>query len=406
MNRCRACKTIVNTPFLDLGEMPLANSLLRPENLNDPQISPTLAIAYCPKCQLVQTTVDIDPKFIFQKYLYRSSFSDTMIAHSKALVKNLINKHQLNTNSFIIEVASNDGYLLKNYLSAGIPVIGIDPAANIAVIAEKENNVPTLVKFFNSNLAKKLAQEGKKADIIHAHNVLAHVPDPNELMQGFEILLKADGEVVIEVPYIRKIIANVEFDGIYHEHFSYFSLSSLEYLTKKNSLTITNVEQIAIHGGSLRIYLKHIGATRNESVKNLLDQELSSGIGHADFYNLFAKKVKAFRDKFTGMLHRLKAGGKSIAAYGASARGATLLNYSGIDTKFIDFVADRSPLKQQLYLPGIHIPIVSPEEILVQNPDYVLILTWNFAEEIIAQQNVYKTNGGHFIIPFPKLRIL
>jgi SAM-dependent methyltransferase len=386
--------------------MPLANSLLKPEALNGLEIHAALAIAYCPKCQLVQTTVDIDPKFIFEEYLYRSSFSDTMLAHSKSLVKNLINKHRLNTHSFIVEIASNDGYLLKNYLSAGIPVMGIDPAANIAVIAETENNVPTLVQFFNSTLAKNLTQEGKQANIIHAHNVLAHVPDPNELMQGFEILLKAGGEVVIEVPYVRNIIENVEFDGIYHEHFSYFSLTSLEYLTQKNGLIITDVEQIEIHGGSLRVYLKHNGSAQKESVKTLLDQELSSGIGGANFYNLFAKKVKKFRSEFTDLLYRLKADGKSIAAYGASARGATLLNFTEIDTKFIDFVADRSPLKHHLYLPGIHIPIVSPEEILVQNPDYVLILTWTFAEEIIAQQNVYKTNGGRFIIPFPKLRII
>jgi len=406
VGRCRSCKTIVDTPFLDLGKMPLANSLLKSQNLNNLELNTSLALAYCPHCSLVQTTVDIDPKFIFQEYLYRSSFSDTMLAHSKALVKSLIKKHLLNTHSLIIEIASNDGYLLKNYLPANIPVLGIDPAANIALIAAMESDVPTLVQFFNPTLAKKLAQEGKQADIIHAHNVLAHAPNPNELMQGFKILLKADGEVIIEVPYVRDIIENVEFDGIYHEHFSYFSLSSLEYLAKRNSLVITNVEKIAIHGGSLRLYLEHTGAAQNESVKNILDLETSLGIRDANFYNLFAKKVETFRNDFTALLYRLKADGKSIAAYGASARGATLLNYTKIGTGVIDFVADRSPLKHHLHIPGAHIPIVSPEEILIQNPDYIIILTWNFAEEILTQQNTYKKNGGHFIIPFPKLRII
>ena len=315
-------------------------------------------------------------------------------------------RERLNDKSLVVEVASNDGYLLKNYIEHGVPVLGIDPAANIAEIAEKEAGVPTLVEFFNKDIAQGLVNQGKQADIIHAHNVLAHVPDPNELIGGFSVLLKETGIAVVEVPYVRDLIEKLEFDTIYHEHYSYFSLIALNNLAIANGLIIKDVQRVEIHGGSLRVEFSKPNVVASPRVAEFLAEEQEAGIGDEGFYALFATKVAEFKQEFVKLLQSLKDEGASIAAYGASAKGSTLLSYTEIGPETLDFVADRSLLKQDHYSPGGHIPIVSTEEVLKQKPDYLLLLAWNFADEIIAQQAGYSEQGGKFIVPLPELKII
>jgi SAM-dependent methyltransferase len=403
---CRSCRESLGAPFLDLGATPIANDLISSDALDTGEAVVPLAVAHCSRCGLVQTTVDIDPEDTFREYVYRSSYSDIMLAHVESLVRDVIARRQLDGDSFVVEVASNDGYLLRHYRAAGVPVLGIDPAANIAVLAEAENDVQTLVEFFNLSVAKRLSANGERADVIHALNVLAHVPDPNELMAGFAELMKPGGEVIVEVPYVWDLIENAAFDTIYHEHFSYFSLLSLDYLARKNRLVVADVEHIATHGGSLRANLVHEGGAQTDAVRQRLDEESAQGLDGAAFYESFAGEVERLRLDLRELLFQLKADGKAIAAYGAAAKGSTLLNVSRIGRGVVDFVVDRSPLKQGLHLPGVHIPIVRPEELLARSPDYVLMLAWNLVDEILEQQTVFRKRGGQFVIPLPTLRIV
>lgn len=405
---CRSCGNPVLEPVLNLGETPLANSLLPPALVEEPEPKFPLELVFCPACALVQITTSVPPEQLFREYLYFSSFSDTMLQHAETLVNRLVASRHLSADSLAAEVASNDGYLLQFYRKAGVPVLGIEPATNIAKVAEA-NGIRTLCEFFGSDLARNLAAEGHRADVIHANNVLAHVPDLNGVVEGFHTLLKDDGVVIVEAPYVGDMIAHVEFDTIYHEHLCYFSLTALDSLFRRHNLVIFDVERLPIHGGSLRIFARRnlSGQTQVEaSITQLLAEEAARGMDRLPFYGDFAQRVEALREQLTTLLQQMIADGKRIAAYGASAKGSTLLNYFGIGRETLEYVADRSTHKQGHYTPGTHLPVVAPEKLLETQPDYVLLLTWNFAEEILAQQAEYRARGGKFIVPIPDVRVV
>ncbi len=385
--------------------MPLANALLRKEQLNQPEPMYPLDLAFCPHCALVQITETVLPEKLFREYLYFSSFSDTMLQHAKELVGRLIATRHLDKGSLVLEVASNDGYLLQYYQKEGIPVLGIEPAVNVARVAQQERGIPTLCEFFGKELARQLRERGQRADVIHAHNVLAHVADLNGFVCGIQLLLKDGGVAVIEVPYVKDLIDHVEFDTIYHEHLCYFSLTTLDQLFRRHRLQIVDVERIPIHGGCLRIFMSH-RAELSPTVRDLLQEEASWGVAQIASYQGFAGRVKQLRTDLLALLKDLKAQDKRIAVYGASAKGSTLLNYFGLGRETLDFVVDRSTAKQGRYTPGTHLPIYAPEKLLDAKPDYVLLLTWNFADEILVQQEEYRKGGGRFIIPIPELKVV
>jgi hypothetical protein len=327
-----------------------------------------------------------------------------LLGHSEENVHELIQSRNLDHNSFVIEIASNDGYLLQYYKRAGVPVLGIEPARNIAQTAE-ERGITTVCEFFDAGLAKKLIAEGKRADVVHANNVLAHVPDLNGFVNGVQILLNDTGVAVIEVPYVKDMIDRHEFDTIYHEHLCYFSLTALDHLFRRHNLFIEDVKLLEIHGGTLRIYARKQKKERPAAIDKMLAEE-AAWVCNADFYRGFGDKVERLRRELVTMLSELKAEGKRIAVYGASAKGSTLMNYFGLRSPILDFVVDRSTIKQGHYTPGTHLPIYSPAMLLKEKPDYVLLLTWNFADEILQQQAEYRKQGGRFIIPIPELRVV
>ena len=401
---CRSCGHAELQTVLSFGRLPLANALLTEAQLEQPEETFPLDLAFCSSCTLLQLTESVSPEKLFREYVYFSSFSDTMLRHAEDLSTDLIGSKHLDATSLVLEVASNDGYLLQNYKRAGVPVLGIEPATNIAEVAE-QRGIRTICDFFNDALALKLVEQGYKADVIHAHNVLAHVPDLNGFVCGVSHLLKDDGVIVVEVPYVTDMIENCEFDTVYHEHLSYFSLSALDALFSRNNLIIQKVERVPIHGGTLRIYAGH-GGERDQSVVQLLDHEKANGVVEIDFYKTFGARVEQLREDLLALLHELKSQDKRIAAYGASAKGSTLLNYCGIGRETLDYVVDRSTVKQGRYTPGNHLKIYAPEKLLADAPDHVLLLTWNFAGEILEQQSEYRKLGGRFIVPVPFVKVV
>jgi SAM-dependent methyltransferase len=386
--------------------MPLANALLTREELDRPEPTYPLDVVFCPECALVQITETVPPEKLFSEYLYFSSFSDTVLQNAEEIVGRMVAERRLDGNSLVVEPASNDGYLLQYYQQRGVPVLGIEPAANIARVAQEEKGIRTLCEFFGEGLARQLCEGGERADVLHACNVLAHVADLNGFVRGIKLILKDDGVAIIEAPYVKNLIDHYEFDTIYHEHLCYFSLTALDRLFRRHGLLVQDVEQIPIHGGSLRLFVAHDAARPTARVRDMLKNEKAWGADRLEFYQDFSRRVSTLKRSLRSKLRRLKKDGKSLAAYGAAAKGTVLLNYFNIGTDILDYVVDRSTYKQGRYVPGVHLPIYPPEKILETRPDYVLMLVWNIADEVIKQQKEYLAQGGRFIIPIPEVRIV
>ena len=411
MTSCRSCGRNELLPILSLGNTPLANALLAQGQLTEPEETFPLDLVFCPHCTLVQITETVPPEKLFREYLYFSSFSETVLQNAREIAERLVHRCGLNENSFVVEVASNDGYLLKNYREMNIPVLGVEPALNIAKVAE-ERGVRTVSEFFGVDVANQLQAQYGTADVIHANNVVAHVADLHGVVEGMSILLKPDGVAVIENHYVKDLIAGVEFDSVYHEHLCYYSVTSFRNLFAMHGLTLVDVERLPVHGGSLRVYFQRADGPRSlekegkPRVDTLLKEEEEWGVQHYSFYQDFGSKVDTLRVELLALLKKLRAEGKRIAVYGASAKSATLLNYFGVGAETLEYVVDRSTVKQGRFTPGTHLPIYAPEKLLETKPDYVMLLTWNFADEILAQQAEYRTCGGRFIVPIPELKVV
>jgi SAM-dependent methyltransferase len=401
---CRSCGSRHLELVLSLGETPLANALLTEDQLTQPEARYPLDLAFCPECALVQITETVPPEQLFSHYLYFTSFAETMLRHAEQLAKRVIETRGLGAGSLVIELASNDGYLLQFYHQAGVPVLGIEPAANIAEAA-RQRGIKTLTRFFGTEVADELHREGTLADVVHANNVLAHVSDLNGFVAGIARVLKPDGVAIIEVPHVKPMVESLEFDTIYHEHLCYFSLIALQALFNRHGLTVVDVERLPIHGGSLQLHVGSSG-TPSDAVCKLLEEEKAAGLDRVGFYAEFGSRVRGLKGDLRGLLADLKKDDAHVAGYGASAKGSTLLNYCGIGRETLDFVVDRSTVKQGLYTPGTHLPIVAPEVVQERRPDYLLLLAWNLTDEILQQQHAHRERGGRFIIPVPAPKVI
>lgn len=401
---CRACGSSALETVLSLGHTPLANGLLHEADIGRPEPRFPLELVMCTACAMVQITETVSPELLFREYVYFSSVSDAALANAAAIATRMAERRRLGPEHLVAEIASNDGYLLGFYAQRGVQVLGIDPARNIAAVANRRG-IRTLPEFFDLALAEQLAASGQRVDVLHANNVLAHVADLRGVVGGIRTLLKDDGVAVIEAPYLRDLLDHVEFDTIYHEHLCYFSATSLDELFRRHGLVLVDVERIPIHGGTLRVFVQRSG-TPSEAVRSLLAAEAAWGVRDVGALRAFGSRVEALREALRALLGGLKAQGHRIAAYGASAKGTTLLTYCGIGAETLAYVVDRSPHKQGRYTPGTHLPIRPPEVLLEDKPDFVLLLTWNFADEILAQQQAYRAQGGRFIVPVPEPRVL
>ena len=405
--RCRICKNEKLDNFLQLGPTPLANNFLKNEQLNLSENIYPLDLCFCENCGLVQLSYVVPPELMFKNYLWVSGISDTIPKHFQQLAKEASKVIKTNGNSLIIDIGSNDGTLLKCFMNLGLRVLGVEPATNIAEIAKK-NGVETLNDFFNESTAVKIVKDKGKSKIITATNVVAHIDDLDGLLKGVSILLEDNGVFVIEVPYLLDMIEENEFDTVYHEHLSYFAIRPLVELLKNHNMEIFDIKRFPVHGGGIRVYVKRHYAKIpvTGTVKKFLENEEKFRLHTLDTYKKFAERIKTLRDNLVLLLKHLRSSGKKIVGYGAAAKGNTLLNYYKIDKNILDYIADKNKLKQGLYSPGMHIPVVSSEKILEDKPDYVLILAWNFADEIIKQQEKYRAIGGKFIIPIPEIKII
>ena len=407
MTTCRFCQTQLNKTFVDLGMSPLCESYLTYEQLNHVEPFYPLHVFVCEKCFLVQLEEFVSPEEIFSEYAYFSSYSDSWLKHAEDYVEMIAKRLSLDRESHVVEVASNDGYLLQYFLSKEIPILGVEPALNVAEAAIKKG-IPTVTDFFGVTSAKALASDGKQADLLIGNNVLAQVPDINDFVGGMKILLKPKGVITMEFPHLIRLMQENQFDTIYHEHFSYFSLYSVERIFEAHGLNIFDVDQIPTHGGSLRIYACHQENSEIENssrIEDLREQELQAGINDLSFYDTFEEQVRETKRKLLEFLINIRRQGNTVAGYGAPGKGNTLLNYCGIRGDFLDYTVDRNPYKQGRYLPGTHVPIFSPERIRETKPDYLMILPWNFKDEILEQNAFIREWGGKFIVPIPEVRV-
>jgi len=403
---CRACGHATLVEILAFGNMPLSNGLLSESQLSEVEPKVPLTVVFCPACSLVQIRETVDPRVLFSpEYPYFSSVSDAWVAHCRDNAIELIESRKLGSSSCVVEIASNDGYLLRNYADHGIPVLGIDPASGPAAVARR-SGIPTREEFFGREVAERLAAEGVSANVLHANNVLAHVADLTGVVDGIRILLADDGVAVIEAPYLRDLIEHCEFDTIYHEHLCYFSVTALSQLFARQGLVLADVRRLGTHGGSLRLYVQRKGSP-SARVSQLLDEERALGLDRIQYYEHFATRVRSIQTALKALLESIKSRGQRIAGYAVSAKGAILLNSSGIDGQLLDYLVDRSPHKQGKAMPGVHLRVYDPARLLEPpTPDYLLLLAWNFKDEIVRQQQEYRARGGKFIVPIPVPEIL
>jgi hypothetical protein len=404
---CRFCNTPLKHTFVDLGMSPLCESYLSAAQLNQGEVFYPLHVYICDRCFLVQLQEYVSVESIFVEYAYFSSFSDSWLAHAKKYTDEMIERFSLSERSRVVELASNDGYLLQYFVARGIPVLGIEPAANVAAAALKRK-VPTLVRFFTREMAAELAAEGKRADLLLGNNVLAQVPDLNSFVAGMKVLLADRGVITLEFPHLLRLMQKNQFDTIYHEHFSYFSLFTAEAILSAHGLRIFDVEELSTHGGSLRIYACHSEDGSKQTgprVGELRAREESHGIARLESYKSFAEQVRETKRALLDFLISAKRQGKTIVGYGAPGKGNTLLNYCGIRADFLDYTVDRNPYKHGKFLPGTHIPINEPGRIRETKPHYLLILPWNLKDEIMQQNAFIREWGGRFVVPIPSVQV-
>jgi 2-polyprenyl-3-methyl-5-hydroxy-6-metoxy-1,4-benzoquinol methylase len=405
---CRFCQTPLQHTFVDLGMSPLCESLITEEQLNMMEPFYPLHVFVCSECFLVQLLEYVTPQDIYGEYAYFSSYSDSWLEHARRYVEMITARFNLSAKSQVVELASNDGYLLRNFVARGIPVLGVEPAANVAAVAV-QRGIPTTVRFFGVATAQALAAEGKRADLIVGNNVLAHVPDLNDFVGGMKILLKPAGLITMEFPHLSRLVEGNQYDTIYHEHFSYLSFLTVNRIFAAHGMRIFDVEELGTHGGSLRIYACHQAAQDQPTgsrVTELQIREEKEGVNQLDYYQGFGEEVKAIKRNLLEFLLQAKRQGKQIVGYGAPGKGNTLLNYCGIRTDFLDYTVDRNPYKHGKYTAGTHIPIFPPEKIRETKPDYVLILPWNLKEEIVSQLSYIQEWNGKCVVPIPNVEVL
>ncbi len=404
---CRFCAAPVTRVVCDLGMSPLCESFLTAGQRNQMEPFYPLRADVCERCWLVQLESYVAPEAIFTEYAYFSSYSDSWVRHAERYAKLAADRLGLGPDSLVVELASNDGYLLQHFVAMGVPVLGIEPAVNVAAAAE-ERGVPTLTRFFGVELARELAAEGRRADLIAANNVLAQVPDLNDFVAGIDLLLAPGGVVTVEFPHLARLMDGNQFDTIYHEHFSYFSFGTAQRIFARHGITLFDVEELASHGGSLRIWGRHTdaGGPVSERVGALLDRELAAGLQTPEAYAGFGERVAETKRQLLDFLIEAKREGASIAGYGAPGKGNTLLNYCGIRTDFLDYTVDRNPYKHGRFTPGTHIPIHPPSKHASTRPDYILILPWNLKDEIVAQLSADLDWDARFVVPIPEVAVL